>query len=165
MAYTITVYIGYRNGFGAVLEPFINIPASDYYFWQTFYTIPIFFIMAIIFAGTSRLLARLFKGAGTFENIFSIFCVSFTFPMFLTLWIPESLLIIFFPDQRLYELGGFKVIPLWLDYTRQIIGIVWPLVVIIIGISIIEKIKWYHSLVITILAFIPTAILMILFIR
>ena len=85
--------------------------------------------------------------------------------MFITMWVPESILVMFFPGQRLYELGGFKIFPLWFDYARQLIGIVWPLIIIIIGMSIIEKIKWYYSLVITILAFIPTVVLMVLFIR
>jgi len=74
--YTITVFIGYKNGFGAVQEPFLKIPAEDYYFWQMFYQIPLFIIIAILFAGTARLTAIPFKGKGTFEDIFAICCVS-----------------------------------------------------------------------------------------
>jgi hypothetical protein len=37
--YTVTVGVGYLNGFGAVLKPWLPIPAEDYYFWETLFVI------------------------------------------------------------------------------------------------------------------------------
>ncbi len=165
LIYTLTVFIGYKNGFGAVEEPFIKIPAEDYYFWQMFYQIPLFIIIAILFAGTARIIAIPFKGKGAFEDAFSICCISLTFPMFLLLWVPESLLVIIFPDQRLTPLGGFKIYPMWFDYIRVLAGIIWPIVIMIMGITISEKVKWSYSLIITLVASIPLTVLIIIFIR
>jgi hypothetical protein len=163
--YTITVYIGYQKGFGAVQEPFLKIPAEDYYFWQMFYQIPLFIIIAILFAGTVRLTSLIFKGEGTFEDIFAICCVSLTFPMFLLMWVPESILVFFFDDQRLTPLGGFKIYPMWFDYLRLLAGIIWPIVVIIRGIIISEKLHWLSSTIITLIASIPLTAFMIIFVR
>lgn len=163
--YTITIYIGYRNGFGAVVKPFLAIPAEEYYFWETFFALPVFIIIAIVFSGISRLMSSALKGNGSFENIFSIYCISITFPMFITMWIPESILIILFPSERATALGGFNIIPIWLDIFRQITGVIWPLIITIIGIKISEKINWARSIFVAIIAFIPTSLFMVIFIR
>jgi|GEM_PF-1277163 len=163
--YTITIYIGYRNGFGAVVKPFLVIPAEDYYLWETFFALPVFIIIAIVFAGIVRLLALTVNGNGSFEDIFSVYCISITLPMFLTMWLPESTLMIFFPSLRATELGGFKIIPIWLDILRQVGGVVWPLVITIIGIKRSEQINWRKSILIAIVAFISTALFMVIFIR
>lgn len=163
--YTITIYIGYRHGFGAVVKPFLAIPAEQYYFWETFFALPVFLMIAIVFAGLCRLIAHIFNGSGSFENIFSIYCISITLPMFLTMWLPESMLIIFFPSQRATELGGFKIFPVWIDALRQIAGIVWPLIITVMGIKISERMNWGKSILAAIIAFVPTALLIVIFIR
>ena len=155
--YTISVQLAYMKGLGANVEPFIKIPANEYYFWQRFYQIPFFFITSIIFAGTVRLLSIVFSGKGRFEDHFCIFAIAQTFPMFITMWIPETIYFVFF--------NKATIMPFWFDASRQIIGILWPLIIMIFGISVIEKIKWYHSLIVTLIASIPTVLLMIIFIR
>lgn len=37
--YTVSVQIAYMKGLGASVEPFVKIPAKEYYFWQRFYQI------------------------------------------------------------------------------------------------------------------------------
>jgi hypothetical protein len=163
--YTFTVYIGWRNGFGAVTESFIKIPAEEYYFYQTFYQIPIFIFGGILLAGTARLVATIFKGEGTYENLFAISAVALTFPMFLLLWLPETLLMVVFPDQRLTPLGGFDIFPLWFDNLRIILGFVWPLAIIVWGIVISENVSWVKAVLITIVGAIPMVVLITVFIR
>lgn len=155
--YTISVQLAYMKGLGASVEPFIKIPAKNYYFWQRFYQIPFFFMTSIIFAGTVRLLSVMFSGAGRYEDHFCIFAIAQTLPMFVTMWIPETIYFIFFSKAT--------VMPIWFDVSRQIIGIVWPLIITVSGISIIENIKWYQSLFISLIASVPTVLLMVLFIR
>jgi hypothetical protein len=155
--YTITVQLGYMKGLGASVEPFIKIPAEDYYRWQRFYQIPFFFITSIVFAGTARLLAVPFSGAGSFEDHFCLFAVAQTLPMFITMWVPETIYFLFY--------SSTSVVPVWVDIVRQIVGIVWPLVIMVTGIAITEKIKWYLAAVITLVAAIPTVSLMVIFIR
>ena len=64
--YTITVSVGYQRGFGAVVPPLLTIPPEDYYFWQAFFCLPLFFLVAVLFAGCARLIAAMFGGRGSF---------------------------------------------------------------------------------------------------
>ena len=155
--YTVSVQLAYSRGLGALVQPFINIPAQDYYFWQRFYQVPFFFLTSIVFAGTARLISIPFKGKGNFEDIFCILSISLTLPMLITMWVPETIYFIFFPGQ------GIK--PVIVDILRQVAGIVWPLAICVIGITIIEKVRWYYSIIITLIASIPMAALMVIFIR
>jgi hypothetical protein len=139
------------------VEPFLKIPAEDYYFWQRFYQIPFFFLTSILFAGSVRLLSIPFAGTGSFEDHFCLFAVAQTFPMFLTMWLPETIYFIFYESA--------SAAPIWFDLSRQIIGLLWPLLIMVKGIMIIEMITWYYSLLIMIISAIPITLLMIVFIR
>lgn len=155
--YTLSVHLAYSKGLGAVTVPFLKIPAGEYYFWQRFWQIPFFFLTTILYAGTVRLLAVSVHGTGNFIDLFCLFCVSQTLPMFLTLWLPETILFMFYP--------GHVINPAWLDVTRQICGTLWPVILTIIGIGIIENIKWYFSILFALIASIPVAGLMVIFVR
>ena len=155
--YTISVQIAYTKGLGASVNPFIKIPAEDYYYWQRFYQIPFFFTTSIVFAGIVRLLSVPLKGEGSFEDHFCLFAVAQTFPMFITMWIPETIYFVFHEQT--------SVVPLWVDIVRQIIGILWALIIMVAGVSIIEKMKWYVSMFIVLLSAIPVIGLMVIFIR
>ena len=155
--YTFSVQLAYMKGIGAAVEPFIRIPADEYYRWQRYWQIPFFFMTSILFAGTIRLLAITAGGRGRFEDTFVILCIAQTFPMFLTMWLPETILFLFFPDTTIQ--------PDWLDVSRQAAGIVWPLAVTVYGVSLHERISWYHSLLFTLIAALPMTALMVIFIR
>jgi hypothetical protein len=155
--YTILVQLAYMKGLGAETKPFINIPAEDYYYWQRYYQIILFFITTIIFAGVIALLSYSIGGSGNFIDLFIILSVCQTLPMFLTMWVPETILFVWFP--------GTVITPVWLDAARQILGIVWPLVITVGGIVIVEKIKWYYAGAFTLIGSIPMTAIMIIFIR
>jgi hypothetical protein len=165
LLYTVTVTIGYLNGFGAVTKPLINIPEEKYYLYQAFFQVPFFIVAAVVFAGVARLASTALKGRGSFESLFAIGAVGMTLPMFVTLWIPETMLLVFFPDKRLTPLGGFAVIPVWLDNLRMAAGAVWMLVIIIRGIMICERISLWKAIVISVCGGIPMGMLMAIFIR
>ena len=156
--YTFSVQVALMRGFGAQVEPFIKIPAEDYYFWQRFFQIPFFFITSIIFAGTVRLLSIPFGGKGTYENHFVLFCVAQTLPMFLTMWLPETIFFFAFTKDTF-------AINIYIDIARQVLGIVWPLAIMVLGVSIIERIKWYWATLIVLIASIPITLFMVIFIR
>jgi len=155
--YTISVQLAYSRGLGAAVDPFLKIPAEDYYYYQRYWQIIFFFITTILFAGIVRLLSEIVHGRGNFIDLFCLFCITQTFPMFVMLWIPETVLFVFFP--------GEVIKPAWLDAIRQIIGIAWPMVITVIGISKIETINLAFSVVFTVIAAIPVTTLMIIFIR
>jgi len=157
--YTLTVLVAHMRGFGPAVEPILKIPAENYYFFQVFFQVPFFIVTNIVFAGIVRLLSAMVKGQGTFEDIFSILCVSFPLPMMITMWIPET---VYFLS---HQPGPYNYLPFWLDVSRQIIGILWPLAVAGIGIAKSERIKWYWAALFTAVAAIPMMALMVIFIR
>jgi hypothetical protein len=163
--YNLSVFLAYQRGFGAQVEPFVKIPAENYYFWQQFFQIPLFLVTAILFAGTARLLSIAFNGQGTYEDIFAICCVALTLPMFLTLWLPETTYFLFFQGSYLGSEGSAPPWPAWVDIVRQLASILWPLGIIVFGIVLSEKLKWFPSIVITLVAAIPMTALMVIFIR
>lgn len=163
--YTLTVAVGYQRGFGAFTEPFLSIPAEDYYLWESFFAIPVFLLAGIVYAGTARLLGAAFRGRGTFESLFAVYAAASTLPIFLTMWLPETILIVFFPEMRLTPLGGFAFFPLWLDILRQVAGFLWPIVVSTIGIREAEGKDWLTSGMTSLIAFIPTGALILIFVR
>ncbi len=146
------------RGFGAQVEPFIKIPAEEYYYWQRFFQIPFFFITSIIFAGSVRLLSIPFGGKGAYENLFALFCVSQTLPMFLTMWLPETIFFFAFTKDTF-------TVNIYIDIARQVLGIAWPLAIMVLGVSIIERIKWYWAIFIVLISSIPITLLMVIFIR
>jgi len=155
--YTLSVQLAYSRDIRPAVEPFFKIPVEDYYFYQRYWQILFFFLTTILFAGTLRLLSALLNGQGNFIDLFCIFCVSQTFPMFLTMWLPETILFVFYP--------GKIIKPVWLDVIRQVIGLIWPLALIVYSVIMIEKLKWYFSLILTLIAAIPIIRLMIIFVR
>ena len=124
-----------------------------------------FLLTGVVFSGTARLLAAAFGGSGKFERIFALNCVAMTLPMFLTMWLPETVL--FLISNYAQEIQSFRenLLINLIHTTRQLVGILWPMVIIVIGITISEKIKWYAATVVTVLAMLPTAALMVIFIR
>jgi hypothetical protein len=127
--YTITVYIGHRHGFGAVLTPFLRIPAEQYY-------------------PTSSWRSSSPEWPAWLPRAFMAGAPTKTPSMLITMWLPESLVMIAFPSQRSTPLGGFRFWPVWIDSVRQLAGVLWPLSITIYGIRISEKTSVAQSILV-----------------
>lgn len=126
--YTISVFVGYLHGFGAVMQPWLPIPAADYYLWETFFTVPAFFLILGTAGAATQWTARALRGRGTFNDTFSVLSLGIVFPTFLLMWVPETLMLVVVPGLRAEQLGGFSFMPDWLNIARQIAVPVWTLV-------------------------------------
>lgn len=165
IAYAITVLVAYTKGFGAIVPPWLAIPAADYYVWEALFVVPVFFLLVIVLAGVARLAALIAHGSGSFEANFALFGVATSFPLFLLLWVPETTFIIFLAEHRLEPLEGIGLIPIWADVVRQVGAIVWGLVVAVIGLRSAERLRWGATTVVVLLSYIPYGILTMVFIR
>ena len=155
--YTFSVQLAYSRGIGAQIEPFVTIPAAEYYFYQRFWQIPFFLLTSVLFAGVARLAAIPLGGHGRFEDLLCVGLVAQTLPMFLTMWLPETFMFVFLP--------GTPIHPFWLDVTRQLAGIVWAMVIMTMGISQAERLSWPRSVVVVLAGAIPMTALMVIFVR
>lgn len=165
LLYAFTTYVGYRRGFGAVATPWLNIAPERYYLYETFFGTPVFLVVAVVFAGVARLVAEALGGSGSFEQLVGVYCLTSVAPMFLTLWVPETTLIVLFPDSRAKPLGGFGKLPTWIDVARQLVSIGWPLVLIVIGVSLAEGLPTGAAAVTALAGTVPSVALMLVFIR
>ena len=85
--------------------------------------------------------------------------------MLILLWIPEATVIVLLPDQRAMPLGGFAFMPGWADTVRQILSFVWPLIITWLGIKHAEQLDAWRSTIVMVGSFIPTAVLIMIFVR
>jgi hypothetical protein len=163
--YGIATYIGGLNGLGAITTPFIPIPADDYYIWIGPFTPIIFLLVFIVLAGFIQLGSNFIGGKGAFEDTFVSVVSAFWLPTIITLWLFEMPVLVFFPSLRRSELGGLGYIPEWLDTGRQIVGLIWIIIVLILSIRIVHKISLPRSIILVIISMIPTTVVMLTYIR
>ena len=157
VVYTFSVQLAYSRGIGAQVEPFVTIPAAEYYFYQRFWQVPFFLLTSVLFSGVARLVAIPLAGQGRFEDVLCVSWVAQTLPMFLTMWLPETLMFVFLP--------GTPIRPLWLDVARQVAGIAWAIVVMVMGVGQVERLYWPRSLVVVLAGAIPMTVLTVIFVR
>lgn len=163
--YTITVCLGWLNGFGAVVEPWLPIPPEDYYFWEMFFVIPVYFLVFITAAGTMQLVARGLGGGGSFEHTFTIVAMGGILPTFIFMWLPETLLMALFPSLRAEALGGFSFLPGWADAVRQLIVPVWTIAVYSLALSTAKAVPAWKAVVAVMIGMIPASVVAFAFIR
>jgi hypothetical protein len=155
--YTASVQLAYSRGLGAQVEPFLKIPAADYYAYQRFFQLPFFLLTSVLFAGVARLVAVPLGGQGRFEDLLCVAWVAQTLPMFLTMWLPETILFGCFP--------GTPIRPVWLDVARQVAGIGWPVAIMVVGIAQAERFPWPRALLAVLAGAVPMTALMVIFVR
>jgi hypothetical protein len=87
--YTITVAGLAVVGAQVVVEPWLRIPPDRYYYWQTLFTLPVFFCGIVLAAGLGHLFATAMGGRGTFEQTFALIAIAATLPWYVT-WVVET---------------------------------------------------------------------------
>lgn len=163
--YTFTVAWGWWHGFGAAVEPWVPIAAEDYYFYEIFFAAPVYFLVLIVFAGTTRLTAQALGGRGTFETLVGLLGLSMVLPTFAFMWLPETILMVLFPGARATELGGFAGVPPWLDTVRQLAVPAWMLVIDVIAVSEAERLGAPKSTLAVVTGLFPATVLAVTWIR
>ena len=68
IAYTGAIGLLALGGVGPGMEPWLRIPAENYFAWEVAFTAPVIFLTALMAAAVMQLLARWFGGTGSFED-------------------------------------------------------------------------------------------------
>jgi len=152
IAYGLVAWIGGMNGLGAVVRPWLPIPAERYYLWMGPFTPLIYLVNFLLLAGSLQLLAKIVRGQGSFEDTFVVVALTFFLPVFLTMWAFEMPVLVFFPQWRRTELGGLGYLPVWADSARQGIGLLWIVVTLTIAVSRVQRISMWRAIPITAVA-------------
>ena len=146
--YTIVSFVGYLNGFGPCVQPFLPIPVKEYYFYQTFFTILVFWLTTLIFAAVVQFFSSFFGGEGKFEDCVAVFGFSFHITMIPLMWIPEAIMVTFNLHSPANELCGTTTLGPIADNIRMAAAALWPIVVTFIGLKKVQRFSWLKVLVI-----------------
>jgi hypothetical protein len=151
----VVAFVGGLNGIGAYTEPSLRVPADTYYLWMGPLTPAIYLLHFVVLSGLIQLGSQLVGGRGRFEDTFTVVSLTFFLPVFLTMWVPETPYLVFFPECQRDAAGGLGYLPAWLDAGRQVIGVVWILVILTLAVSSVQSVGPSRSLALTLLASIP----------
>lgn len=112
-----------------------------------------------------QLVAKGLGGRGQFESVFVLVAVGSVFPTFVLMWLPETLLVVFFSGDRASELGGFAFLPGWADVLRQLIVPAWTLGIYIQGLARIHGVSLPRAGLAVVLGMAPAVLLVLVFVR
>jgi len=148
--YSIAVLISWaKGGAPSGYEPFLRIPTESYYFWQTFFTIPVGLIGWIFFAGSAQLLSRKLGGQGSFEENLAVL----GFPYILMLpfsWLPEFIGI-FLPHP-----WGDAIYSGTVTAIRVGISVIWFAAVSVVALKQAQRLSTSRASLAAIVSLIPT---------
>jgi hypothetical protein len=162
ICYAVTVLVFYLLGHLPVSKPFLTIPLEKWYLVQTFTTLPIGLAGFLSYSGLAYLLCKLAKGKGNFDQTLASQAFTVNLPTFIFMWIPETLI------APILIANGMHSVP-WPDWVENlrifVFPFAWIFIISTIALTRIHHIRWWKSLIIILVSFIPTAGIMAVFIR
>jgi len=167
--YTLTI-IGLAVVGADISAPaWIAIPAEDYYFWEIFFAMPVYFLAWILATGLAHLMSKAFKGRGTFEGTLAVLGFALTIPSFVT-WIPETIGTILFllgvmsqaEWREIIARPGFGQV---FAVAYQFIAVAWYLILFPIAIAATQKLRWWQAAIVGTLTVAIVGLVILIFIR
>jgi hypothetical protein len=146
----------------ARLQALLLIPLESWYLVQTFTTIPVGLAGAVTYTGLVYLMCKAAGGRGSYEATFGSQMYTTIIPWIFFTLLPELFLAPF-----LIAAGHTTMIwPEWIEIFRQFVApILWVLTISAIALSRIHALHPLKTLLFSILALIPMAGIMAVFIR
>ena len=158
--YSILVLVAYLNNVPPVLEPILPIPLESYYLWQAYFTIPVSLITFLVFAGLAQLIARPFKGVGSFSGNFAVLSFGYTVPSLVLFWLPEMVMV-----STGTNLSDASTLVVALNNARMIIAFTWAGILCIWGMKLSQGLSVGKAILVTVAALIPAMGIFLTFIR
>lgn len=152
-----------------MIPAWVLIPKDEYYFWEIFFTIPVFIVTWILASGLIQLLSKIFKGSGTFESTAAVLGFALSIPNFVT-WIPETigtvLCLMGVMTQKDWievssEPGFWKIFA----QTYQFVAHAWFIILTWIGVAKVQKLQWWQAGMVTVITVVIISFFVLIFIR
>jgi hypothetical protein len=161
-AYSVTVLVFWLLGHQPVSRGWLTIPPDRWYLVQTFTTIPVGLASFFSYAGLLHLLCRSFGGKGSFEATFAAEMYCAIVPCVVFMLILEMLV------APVAIALGMRSIP-WPNWVEILRTFVFPFIwIFALSVLSLQKVHGTHPLAgfaFTLLALIPTGMIMAVFIR
>jgi hypothetical protein len=162
LAYAVTVLIYFLLGHEPVSRPFLPIPLDRWYLVQTFTTIPVGLAGAMTYTGLVYLMCKAAGGRGSYEATFGSQMYTTIVPWIFCTLLPELFLAPF-----LIAAGHTAMLwPDWIEMMRQfVVPVLWVLILSTIALGRVHLLRWWKVLPLCLVALIPMAGIMAVFIR
>lgn len=140
--YSITSILLYRAGMLPAFDPWMPIATEQYYFYQTFWTIPWGLATGMMLAGSAHVIGVLGREdkVYTFEGALAVVTIAWVIPSFILMWLPETIISLFFEDVPW---------PDWVEIARlAILAPIWQAVLTVLGIRQTHQAGWLRSIIV-----------------
>jgi len=135
-----------------VTKPLLPIPLEKWYLIQTFTTLPVGLAGFLSYSGLAYLLCKAVRGKGDFDQTLASQAFTLHVPTFIFTWIPETFL------APILIINGIDPFP-WPDWVENfrvfVLPFIWIFVISTIALSEIHNIRWWKSIIIILISFIP----------
>lgn len=162
LAYSVTVLVCWLLGHQPVAQGWLTIPRDRWYLVQTFTTIPVGMAGFLSFGGILYLLCRAAGGKGTFEATFAVGVYAVIVPCVVFMLLLEVLI------ASVALALGMKTLPwpAWVETLRLfVLPFAWIFALSSLGLRRIHGTHPVVGLAFTVVAMVPTEIIMAVFIR
>ncbi|MBN1998863.1 YIP1 family protein [candidate division KSB1 bacterium] len=151
------------------IQPWINIPPENYYFWEIFIITPVSVFDLIIAAGLAHLLSQTFNGKGTFEATFACLAFATSLPWYLS-WTIRMIGVVL-------TLAGVMTYSEWVDVIArpgflsffqnsiQLLAFFWYLFLVPVAIVAAQKLNKRRAILVGFLTCLIYGFFMLIFIR
>ena len=149
--YTAGVIAAYSSGhlpYGVPL--LLRIPIEDYYFYESFFLLPITLATWVTFAGSVQLIALGFGGRGTFEDMLAASGLPFIV-LIVFMFLPDLVVDYALPASVRTQWLFVQVI----NPARLVAASVWLLLLHGVAVSTVQQVSICKAAVITLLAYVP----------
>ncbi len=162
VAYSVTVLVFWLLGHEPVAQGWLTVPRSRWYLVQTFTTIPIGLAGFVSLGGLLYFLCRAVGGTGSFEATFAVAAYAAIVPCVVFMLLLEMLV------APVAIALGMKSLPWpqWVEILRTfVLPFAWIFALSAMGLQRIHGIHPALGLAFTVLALIPTGVIMAVFVR
>lgn len=167
--YTLTTVGNAAAGAQPLMPPLVAIPSESYYFWETFFMIPVYVVGWMLAAGIAQALGKLFGGSGNFGETLSVFGFALNIPWYIT-WMADSIIALLYLSGSMTQAewkGLIEEPGLWqiATYSYPLLSLVWLFALVAIAVSVVHRLRRWQTLLITTVTVIVLQIVMLIFIR
>ncbi len=152
-----------------LLQPWLNIPPENYYFWEIFIITPVSVFDLLIAAGLAHLMSQLFDGKGTYEGTFACLAFATSIPWYLS-WTMKMIGVVLSIVGAMSYSEWVDVIarPGFLSFFQnsiQVLAFLWYLVLVPMAIAAAQKLDNSRAIVIGFFTSLIYGFFMFIFIR
>lgn len=169
LLYSLTVAGLHSIGVSATVQPWLRIPAEEYYFWEVYLIFPVYFGCWILAAGFVQLVSRSVGGQGSFEGNLATLGFVIVIPWLLT-WLVETAglimisLNLFTLQQWQWVIGEHPLGKVFI-IAYQLLAILWQVILVPLAVHASQGLSPLRSILLAVVTLAIVGVTAFVFIR